>query len=270
MDPKAILQGAARRLFDAHKAGAPYVSVAETDGISGIDRGYDVQEEFVDLLLRDTGASVAGYKIALTSKPMQEMCGVDHPVAGVLLDSVVFPSPATVALGDYQHLGVEFELAVRLGRDMPGRDIQGEGGAYTRDDVADHVDACAPAFELVDDRNADYAGLDGAGLAADNAWNGGVVIGTFTEAWRSLDLTRVAASLEWSGEVDAAATTGEAMGHPFEAVAWMANHLNARGRMLKAGEFVMTGSTMKTRFPKGGERLRYSLDGMGDVTAVIL
>ena len=265
MDRKDAIQAAAQRLFDAHKAGAPYLSVAESDGISGIDRGYDVQECLVDLLLRDTGASVAGYKIALTSKPMQEMCGVDHPVAGVLLDRVVFPSPGDVPLDGYQHLGVEFELAVRLAKDMPG-----EGRPYTRDDVATHVDACAPALELVDDRNADYGGLDGAGLAADNAWNGGVVVGDFTDAWKGLDLTCVPASLEWSGEADAAATTGEAMGHPFEAVAWIANHLNARGQMLKAGDFVMTGSTMKTRFPAGGERICYSLAGMGAVEATIV
>lgn len=264
-EQEAVLQQAAQRLFDGHKAGETYASVAETDGIAEIGRGYDVQDRLVALFLANSGASVAGYKIALTSKPMQEMCGVDHPVAGVLLDRVVFPSPAEVPLNGYQHLGVEFELAVRLGRDMPARDRP-----YSRQDVADHVDACAPALELVDDRNADYSGLDGAGLAADNAWNGGVVIGAFTEAWRSQDLTAVAARLEWSGEADAQAVTGEAMGHPFEAVAWIANHLNARGQMLKAGEFVMTGSTMKTRFPQGGEKIRYALDGMGAVSATIV
>ncbi len=265
MDNEAKLESAARRLFEGHKAGDPYVSVADTDGVSGIDQGYDVQERLVGLLLGASGASVAGYKIALTSKPMQEMCGVDHPVAGVLLDRVVFSAPARVNLADYQHLGIEFELAVRLGTDMPAQDRP-----YRRADVAAHVDACAPALELIDDRNADYSGLEGAGLAADNAWNGGVVVGEFTEAWRDQDLTAVPALLEWSGEEDAAATTGEAMGHPFEAVAWIANHLNARGQLLKAGEFVMTGSTMKTRFPSGGERIRYALAGMGEVSAEIV
>lgn len=263
-DPAAAVDRAARRLFDGHKSGGPYVSVADTDGITGIGRGYDVQEKLVGLLLAHRDAGVAGYKIALTSKPMQEMCGVDHPVAGVLLDTVVFQSPAQVRLQDYQHLGVEFELAVRLGKDMPVRE-----NPYGREDVAAHVDACAPALELVDDRNADYGGLEGAGLAADNAWNGGVVVGPFTETWRDHDLTAVPALLEWSGEADATATTGEAMGHPFEAVAWIANHLNARGQMLRAGEFVMTGSTMKTRFPAGGERIRYALEGLGEVRAEI-
>jgi len=264
-DLEAQIQSAAKRLFDGHKAGAAYLSVAETDGISGIAQGYDVQDRLVDMLLRDSGASVAGYKIALTSKPMQEMVGVDHPVAGVVLDRVVFSSGARVKLSDYQHIGVEFELAVRLGRDMPAK-----ASPYTRAETAELVDACAPAFELVDDRNADYTALEGVGLAADNAWNGGVVVGAFSTAWRDLDLTSVRARLEWSGAEDAAATTGEAMGHPFEAVAWIANHLNARGQMLKAGEFVMTGSTMKTRFPTGGERIRYTLEGMGAVAAEIV
>lgn len=265
MADEAALQTAAQRLFDGHKAGEAYISVAETDGISSIDRAYDVQDRLVEMLLAGTDARVAGYKIALTSKPMQEMVGVDHPVAGVVLDRVVFPSGSTVELNSYLHVGVEFELAVRLGADVPAK-----AAPYTRDEVAALVDACAPAFELVDDRNADYSGLEGPGLAADNAWNGGVVVGTFSEVWRDLDLTSVPARLEWSGETDAVASTGEAMGHPFEAVAWIANHLNARGQMLKAGEFVMTGSTMKTRFPTGGEKIRYSLEGMGAVEAQIV
>ena len=48
------------------------------------------------------------------------------------------------------------------------------------------------------------------------------------------------------------------MGHPFEAVAWVANLLNRRGRMLRSGMIVMTGSSITTKFPAPGDRVRFA------------
>jgi 2-keto-4-pentenoate hydratase len=59
--------------------------------------------------------------------------------------------------------------------------------------------------------------------------------------------------------------TGDAMGHPLEAVAWLANLLNRRGRSLEAGMVVMTGSSITTRFPAAGDRIRFAIDGLGEV-----
>jgi len=259
------IEAAAQALLQGRKGRDPFQSVADTHGISGMTGAYDVQERFVELLRDDGAGAIAGYKIALTSKVMQEMCGVDRPLAGAILNEAVHNSPARIAHGDFQHLGLEFETAVILAADMPAR-----GEPYTRDGVAAFVEACAPAFELIEDRNADYAALDAVGITADNAWNGGVVLGEPSTAWREVDLTSARVTLGWAGEAPAEASTGEAMGHPFEAVAWVANHLNARGQALKAGQLVMTGSTMKTRFPAGGEEIVYTIDGLGSVALTIV
>src|SRR5688572_6275690 len=122
--------------------------------------------------------AIAGWKIALTSKAMQQMTGVDQPAAGAIFSKVVFPSPARLDLGAYHHLGVEFEVAVRLGADLPA-----SGGPWTRASVAGRVAACLPAFELVEDGEADYTTLDAFTLVAQNTWNGGVVLGTPLVDW---------------------------------------------------------------------------------------
>ena len=70
------------------------------------------------------------------------------------------------------HLGLEFELGVRLGADLPA-----SGAPYTRASVADAVAACMPAFELIEDRGADYGDLDAASILTDKCWCGGVVLG---------------------------------------------------------------------------------------------
>jgi 2-keto-4-pentenoate hydratase len=54
------------------------------------------------------------------------------------------------------------------------------------------------------------------------------------------------------------------MGHPFAGLAWVANHLYTRGRTLAKGEIVMTGSTLKTRFPEAGDHVRYVIEGLGE------
>jgi 2-keto-4-pentenoate hydratase len=57
---------------------------------------------------------------------------------------------------------------------------------------------------------------------------------------------------------------GDALGHPLEAVAWLANLLNRRDRMLRGGMIVMTGSSITTKFPAPGDRIRFAVDGLGD------
>ena len=56
------------------------------------------------------------------------------------------------------------------------------------------------------------------------------------------------------------------MGHPFEAVAWLANLLNRRGRRLERDMIVMTGSSITTKFPAPGDRVRFVIEGLGEAT----
>ena len=66
------------------------------------------------------------------------------------------------------------------------RDLVPEGGVPSLVEVAAAVDAVAPAIEIVDDRRADYRALDALSLIADNAWNAGIVLGDFVQAWPEL------------------------------------------------------------------------------------
>ena len=125
--------------------------------------------------------------------------------------------------------------------------------------------ACAPAFELIDDRNADYDDLDAASIIADRCWCAGAVIGKRVADWRRLDLAAASAVLTWNGETAERATAGASMGHPLEGLAWIANHLAERGRALARGDIAITGSAMKTRFPRPGDAAIYSVEGLGEV-----
>ena len=49
-------------------------------------------------------------------------------------------------------------------------------------------------------------------------------------------------------------------------MAWLANLLNGRGRMLGRGMIVMTGSSITTKFPAAGDRVRFAVEGLGEIS----
>jgi 2-keto-4-pentenoate hydratase len=158
---------------------------------------------------------------------------------------------------------------VRLGDALPAA-----GAPYTREQVAARVDACAPAFELVEDGQVDYDRIDAPTLVVDNCWNGGVLLGDWVEDdsahWLGESFTSSATVLELGGEELDRGRVCDAMGHPLEAVAWVANLMARRGRQTAEGTFVMTGSSGRTVFPEAGTHARSRVEGLGQVSATIV
>jgi len=259
LTPQTI-DATARASFEMHRTRARYRPLDADVRKAPLDDAYRIQDALHRLMTDAGRGEIAGWKIALTSKAMQQMTGVDQPAAGAIFSKVVHPSPARLDVAAYHHLGVEFEVAVRVGADLPA-----SGGPWTRTSVADRFAACLPAFELVEDGNADYKTLDAFTLVAQNTWNAGIVLGAPVTAWRSVDLERAATRCWINDRPGGEGKTGDALGHPFEALAWLANLLNRRGRMLERGMVVMTGSSITTKFPAPGDRVRFVIDGLGEV-----
>jgi 2-keto-4-pentenoate hydratase len=259
LTPDAIT-AAARASFEMHRTRTRYRPFDAALRAAPLDDAYRIQDALHRLMAEAGRGEIAGWKIALTSKAMQQMTGVDQPAAGAIFSKLVHASPARVDVAAYHHLGVEFEVAVRMADDLPAR-----GGPWTRASVAGRVAACLPAFELVEDGDADYKTLDAFTLVAQNTWNGGVVLGAPSADWRAVDLERAVTRCWVNDEPGGQGKTGDAMGHPLEAVAWLANLLNRRSRTLERGMIVMTGSSITTKFPARGDRVRFVIEGLGEV-----
>jgi len=248
---------AAETLVAEHQANARFRKLVPPDGPASIADAYDIQERYV-ALLRDKHGDAVGYKVGLTSAAMQTFCGIDHPIAGVVLASRVHRSGASVRRTDFGRLGLEFEIAVRFKTDVPVK-----GQPWTAETIAPHIDGVCPAIELVDDRAADYGNLDVRSLVADNSWNGGIVLSEFLGKWPDLQSALGRASKD--GAAIGEGYGRDILGHPFNSAAWLAAQLNSRGTSLKAGDVVMTGSVMKTVFPEGAAGFRFELEGIGTV-----
>lgn len=250
----------ARMLLAEHHQRLPYHPLKGEERPSTLAEAYEAQEAFCRLLREDGAGEVAGYKIALTSRAMQEMVGVGQPLSGAVFSTRVQDSPCRLRPESFQRLGVECELAVRLGAPLAG-----EYRPYDRERAAEAVAEILPAFELVEDRHAEYAEIDAESLVADNAWNAGVVLGPALSDWHGFDFVDSRGTLKINGKAHAEGKAGDALGHPLDALAWLATALNEQGKQLEAGMVVMTGSIVRTVFPKPGDELLFRLEGCGEV-----
>jgi 2-keto-4-pentenoate hydratase len=248
---------AAEKLLAEHNARERFKTLGPPDAPATISDAYDIQDKYVALLQKEHGGA-AGYKVGLTSAPMQAFCRIDHPIAGVVLARRVHRSGASVRRSGFGRLGLEFEIAVRIKSDVPVT-----GGPCTIEMIAPQIDGVCAAIELVDDRSADYASLDVRSLVADNSWNGGIVLSEFARAWPDLEsvVGRATRDRVAIGEGHGR----DILGHPFNSVAWLATQLASRGVGLKAGQVVMTGSVMKTVFPDADAGYRFELENIGFV-----
>jgi 2-keto-4-pentenoate hydratase len=258
----AAYDDTAQLLMREHADGIRYHRLPPETGVTNLDAAYAVQRRYVDLMIPAAGKP-AGYKIGLTSARMQKMCNIDSPLAGVVLASRVMRSGVALQIGRYGRLGLEFEVGVRLGRDLPPR-----ATPFAMDEVALAVDGVCAGVEVVDDRNADYAVLEALSLIADNAWNAGIVVGELASSWG--DLESALGVMRLNGLEADRGYGRDALGHPFVPLTWLANHLAAAGSGLKAGDIVMTGSIVPTRFPKEAGTYHFDLSGVGSVELSVM
>jgi 2-keto-4-pentenoate hydratase len=226
-----------------------------------LEEAYAVRRAYQELEEARGRGAVAGWKIGLTTPVMQKLCGVEEPCYGAIFASEVHHCSASLAARDYCRLGVETEIAFQLGRDLP------TGAAANA--IAAAVDSAMAAIELIEDLRADYRRLDVASMVAGNVWNAGAVLGPPMPDWRRLDLARVAARLSINGREVGSGCGGDVMGHPLNALAWLADKLAAAGTPLKRGMIVLTGSMVPIQYPAAGDRLLVEISGLGAVDLTV-
>jgi 2-oxo-3-hexenedioate decarboxylase/2-keto-4-pentenoate hydratase len=246
---------AAEFIASAHANRSTYVNLPADIGPTTVDEAYAAQEALRELWAPILGP-LAGLKIATTTKVMQQLMGIDHPCGGMIYASRVHTSPATIRHADFVHVVVECELAVRI-----GRDLLPSSTPFTRESVRDAVSEVMASFELIEDRNADYKQTSALSLIADNAWNGGIVLGSAI-APPPGDLNGITGRLSIDGKEAHTGRTDDPMG----ALAWIANLAAQRNRPMTKGMVVITGSVIATLPIAQGQNFTFSLDGIGSVT----
>ena len=258
MPVNAKIQQAAQTLSEQFRANKLFV-LEDRLIPSGLDEAYAVQREFQEDISRDQGP-IAGYKLAYTTAALQQANGVSDPCLGIMLANNIRQSPATLAAADFVQLGLECEVGVRLGADLPP-----SGAPYDRTKVAEAVESLTAAFEIIDIRRTPgqepKAGFM-TGVAA-NISNAGVVLGEPVSDWRNLDLPAAYGSMTINGEMVGDGHGSDVMGHPLEPLVWLANKLAEQGLGLSAGMVIITGSIVSPKVVKAGDTASIMIEGLG-------
>ena len=223
--------------------------------------GYRIQDAVHGLLAADFGALV-GYKIGCTSPVMQQYLDIPHPCGGGVFAKGVFDSGASLSAKDFVRVGVECEIAARLGRDLALTEEP-----FTAEWVAESIEAYLPAIEIVDDRYVDWQTLGVPTLVADDFFAAGCVLGKPVARVGLPDVLHVIGRALVNGVEVGRGSGADVLGHPHNALAWLANHLAADGKNLRAGQIVLTGSLVKTVWLNAGDEVVMELEGLGRVAA---
>jgi len=224
--------------------------------VASLKEAYRIQDAFVERLSVPLGP-VVGYKVGLTSKPVQKKFGINHPLRGQLLERMLLEDGAEVPARFGARPIAEADLLVRV------KDA-GINQAGTIAEVWEHLDAVIPFIEL-----PDLLVRKGDPLTAPviTAINVGARLGVTgaaipTERIAAGDLAAMTVHV-YQGDEKVMAVPGKAiLGHPLNAVLWLIDDLKADGKMLRAGDLVSLGSLGRPLSPRPGTGLRVVYEGL--------
>src|SRR4029450_11415025 len=107
------------------------------------------------------------------------------------------------------------------------------------------IEASHPAIEIVDDRYLKWEAMGAPTLVADDFFAAGCVLGKGVTPTKAPALPTVKGRATVNGKEAGSGTGADVLGHPHNALAWLANHLVDEGKGLHAGQVVLTGSLLE-------------------------
>lgn len=253
-----MLDEAAARIRGAYESGVPCAPIRALVERNDAETGYAVQAINTALWV-EAGRRLVGRKIGLTSPAVQTQMGVGEPDFGMLFADMRVADGEAIAFGRLMQPRVEGEVAFTLSRDLTA--------TCGRADVVAALDSAQVAAEVVDSRIAEWA-IQIVDTVADNASSGLYVLGAERVAATAVDYLAQRMEIERAGEVVSAGGGAACLGHPFDAVTWLANTMVRVGSPLRAGDIVLSGAWGPLVPAAPGDSLEVRISGLGSVRAV--
>jgi 2-keto-4-pentenoate hydratase len=173
-------------------------------------------------------------------------------------------SPCALPGSRFHRIGLEAEVAYRLGRDLPPRDA-----AYSDEEIADAIVEVVVAIEICDTRLANWATAAELWKLADFQNNGALVAGSGTAHWRAIDFRAQRAELIVDGAPRADVTGAHPLGDPFRLMPWAVAHCAHHFGGLRKGDLVTTGSWGGVHYAAPGCDVHARFEGIGEAAVRI-
>jgi len=241
-------------LYDALVAGKTVSPLTSRGFDISIEDAYYIQQRMLSRRL-ENGEKVIGKKIGVTSKPVMNLLGVHQPDFGYLLDGMVYNEGESIEMSTLIQPKAEGEIAFLLKKDL-------QGPGVTAADVLAATEGVMACFEIVDSRITDWK-IKIQDTVADNASCGVFVLGDQLVDINDIDLGLCGMVLEKNGEIVVTGAGAATMGHPVNAMVWLANTLGKLGITLKAGDIVLSGAMGAMVPVVKGDNLRMTIGGLG-------
>lgn len=221
------------------------------------------RDKFVGFLSQQL-TKIVGYKVGLTNPAVQKKFNHDQPVLGVLFKEMLLPDGSEVSVSFGVRPLFEADLLVRV------KDI-GINKAKTPEQVMQHIDAIIPFIELPDLLVEEPTKLNGATLTYINVGARLGIIGKPVPI-KHINVSQLAEMsirvVEGDNNEIDRGKGSDIMGHPLNAVVWIAQELARSGNQLKPGDLLSIGSFSKLRPPKAGQNIRVVYEGIKDSPSV--
>lgn len=260
---KTAIGDYAAKIQRAYETREPMRPLTVTEPGITLEDAYAIQSAWTDLKVA-RGSKLIGHKIGLTSKAMQSTSLVNEPDYGVLLDDTRFEDGAEVPAGTFLEPRVEVELAFLLRSEL-------RGPHCTIFDVLKATEFVTPAMELLDTRIAKIDPVTNkprtiVDSICDNAGYAGLITGGRPFRPADMDMRWVAALCLRNGQIEETGVAAGVLGHPANAIAWLANKLAAHGTAIQAGELLLSGSFIRIVHARPGDTFHADFGPLGSVS----
>jgi 2-keto-4-pentenoate hydratase len=191
----------------------------------------------------------AGYKAGLTNPAVQRRFKYDSPVRGTLYGPMLLQDGATVETAFGARPLFEADLLVRISS-------TNVNSATTPAEVLEGIDQLIPFIELPDLLVEDPAALDGVAITAINVGARLGVTGTPLPVQATAAFNRMLRDMQVIVHGDGIELDrglgSDVLGHPLNAVIWLARDLARQGAALQPGDLVSLGSFSRLLPPQPG------------------
>ena len=239
----------AKLLFEARRAG---------QSISGADVPFEPQAaadayavQLASIALR--GSKVVAWKVGAKS--------ADGPIQGSALPSdALQSSPGTVQRANFGVLGLELEIAFRLGRPFAPA-----ATPYSNDEVMEAISTMAATIEVVTSRYAEWPKAAPLLQLADLQNHGALCVGKGVAYDARYPFDHPATRFDFNGGSILVALPRNPAGDPRRLLPWLVNHVTSRGVAFTEDIWVTTGSYTGMRFPETAGTAVGKFDGLPEV-----
>lgn len=202
-----------------------------------------------------SGNNRVGWKIGFNDASDQVRMKIPSPIVGFLTSDRVMSSGDLYKVNQSAKLMVEAEIAILIAKDVLQTDSKTE--------LENAIEGFAPAIEIVDVARTSH---DVLSILGDNIFHEAVIIGDLVTNKPDLSAKDVHAKVIVNDEL---VQSGEPSRYPddlTDIIKVVSNTLNKQGEMLKAGDWIISGSITKPCEVFAGDKIEVSLSPLGTLS----